>query len=75
LHVRGAVVETCPDAGVDDLFEGLGEPVEVPGLTAEAAAGDAEPDLVGAEEPLQNLELGTVETEVAGRVIGIGRGE
>ena len=68
-------MEARPDAGVDDLLEGLREPVEVPRLTVEAAACHIEPDLVGAEEHLQHLKVRTVQTEVPGRVLGVGRGE
>src|SRR6267378_4739574 len=75
LHIGGAVVEARPDARLDDLLERLREPVEVPGLTSEAAARHIKPDLVGAEEHLQHAQVRTVKTQVPGRVLGVRRGE
>ena len=52
LYVSSAEMQAGPDAGVDDLLEGIREPVEVAGFTRKTAARHAESDLVRAEEHL-----------------------
>ena len=64
LYVGSAEVQARPDAGVDDLLESVRESVEVARFAWETGAYHAEPDLVGAEEHLQHLEVRAVATEV-----------
>src|SRR5206468_5098622 len=73
LYVGSAEMQAGPDAGVDDLLEGIREPVEVAGFTRKTAARHAESDLVRAEEHLQHLEVRTVAREVARRVFRVDR--
>src|SRR5213080_1976862 len=75
LYVGSAEVQARPDAGVDDLLEGIREPVEVAGFTRKTAARHAESDLVRSEEHLQHLEVRTVAREVARRVFRVRRRE
>jgi len=54
LHIGGAKVNACPDAGVDNLLERVRESLEAPrgtGFVAERAEGN----LVGTEEVLERV--------------------
>src|SRR6266511_1839293 len=74
LHVGGAEVDTGPDAGVDDLLQGVGEAVErTRGAGADAVG--AEWDSVGAEEVLHRVHDRAGAASVRRGVVGEGRGE
>jgi hypothetical protein len=82
LHVGGAVMESCPDARLDELRDRLRVAAEgarrgIVRIKERGGARDLEAPLgrVDAEEHLQHASVCAVEAEMPGRVVGIRCGD